>query len=99
MHDKEEAQQREYRRRTKDTSADRLIPYELFSIRLAIQEHSANVGKWAAILDSTLKEGFAALGQVDDAKAQEKIDALARRMETQIAFLRAASERNEDSTT
>lgn len=57
----EQIAHREYRIRTKDMSADRLVPYEIYRLRLAIESASENSGKWLGTLDATLENGLTAI--------------------------------------
>ena len=57
----EEVGIREYRDRTKNISADRLVPYELYQLRQAVVELSANLGKRESLIEKALLEGLAAI--------------------------------------
>ncbi len=59
--DPEEEKRREYRERTKKISADRLVPYEIFRLRVAIGELSSNLGKRASLIESVLEVGLEAI--------------------------------------
>lgn len=57
----EQRQEREFQERAKRLSGDKLLNHHLNGIRLAIAEHSANTGKWASVLNTTLQQGLAAI--------------------------------------
>lgn len=73
----EQISQREYRERTKNISADRLIPYELHRLRLAIEAHSDNVGKWLSAV------ALAASTPTDNsAEVQKAVDDFTKQINT-----------------
>lgn len=83
----EQAAQREYRERTKNVSADRLMPYETHALRVAITELSANIGKRLALVEDVLIDGLAAIALA--ASTPEDNSAAVKEA---IEKLRAASE-------
>lgn len=52
---------RDYKENTKSISADRMLQYETYALRLAVLKLSENVGKWLGGIDETLKQGLAAI--------------------------------------
>lgn len=86
----EQISQREYRERTKNVSADRLVPYEIYRLRLAIEAHSANVGKWlsaVALAASTPND--------NSAEVQKQIDQFTSQLKTGTDELDAAVKANQ----
>ena len=90
----EDKNQREYRERTKSISADRLVPYELYSLRLAIVELSANLGKREALIETALTGGLAAIALAaanpadNTTEVQKQIDELTAQLNIGTAALK-----------
>lgn len=86
----EQTAQREYRIRTKDMSADRLVPYELYRLRLAIESASENSGKWLAAI------ALAASTQEDNSEeVQKQIDKFTSQLKTGTDELDTAVKANQ----
>lgn len=58
-----EEAEHEYRERNKKVSADRLLPYELYRLRLAIEQFSENNGKWQSLQKEAIDAGFALVAE------------------------------------
>jgi hypothetical protein len=97
----EEKSQREYRDRTKNISADRLVPYELYSLRMAITELSANLGKRTALVELALQQGLTAIALAastpadNSAQVQEQIDKNAAEIHAAQLKLQSSITRNQ----
>lgn len=92
----EQIAQREYRIHAKDMSADRLVPYELYRLRLAIEAASENSGKWLATLDATLEHGLAAIALAASTPEDnsEQIKQFSARIHAQFKALEAAKQQS-----
>lgn len=97
--DPEEELQREYRERTKKVSADRLLPYEIYRLRLAVEKFSDNSGKWLGDIGTVLQTGLAAIALAastpEDNSAEVK--ELAERIRKQVELLRSAEQQSQHS--
>jgi hypothetical protein len=54
----EQTAAREYKENTKSVSSDRMLPYELYRLRLALDSFSENTGKWQAEIRNSIEAGF-----------------------------------------
>jgi len=97
----EQQKQREYKDRTKNISADRLTTYELYSLRLAITELSANLGKREALIETALREGLAAVAlaastpEDNSAAVQEQINKFTDELKSTTNAIDAAVRSNQ----
>jgi hypothetical protein len=95
----EEARQREYRENTRNTSADRLVPYEINQLRLAINELSSNLDKRTALVEGALREGLTAIALAastpEDNSAEVK--AAIEKLHQAKTSLKEAVEKNQPS--
>lgn len=94
----EQTAQREYRERFKNISADRLMPYETYALRLAITELSANMGKRLALIESALVEGLAAIALAASTPEDNSaaVKEFAERIRKQVELLRAAEQQTKE---
>lgn len=83
---------REYNERTRGTPASRVTSYEIYSLRLAIESLSLNLGKRIALIGEVLSEGLAAIALAastpeDNSAAVKEATA---RIKKQVELLKAA---------
>lgn len=90
----EQIAQREYRQRHDNVSADRLIAYELYRLRLAIESGSENSGKWLGTINASLAEWLAAIALAASTPEDnsEQIKEFAARIHAQFKALEAAKQ-------
>lgn len=90
----EQIRQREYRDRFKNISADRLVPYETYSLRLVMEELSANLGKRLALIENVLIEGLAAIALAASTPEDNSaaVKEFTERIRKQVDLLKAAEQ-------